>query len=139
MSYICLANYGASEAVYLCNVVRKILQYFRPKMRYISLENKFNRSPAGLVCMSFSGPLQHKLCDGSFIVGARYTFSEIQWSTTKSGIEYNWGNKCSRTKRHKFSLFRAQGSFKEESFQPLAIRYQSRNKCSISKWPLDNI
>ncbi len=30
---ICLANYGASEAVYLCNVVRKILQYFRPKMR----------------------------------------------------------------------------------------------------------
>jgi hypothetical protein len=26
VSYICLANYGASEAVYLCYVVRKILQ-----------------------------------------------------------------------------------------------------------------
>jgi hypothetical protein len=31
--HICLANYGASEAVYLCNGVVKIHQYFRPKMR----------------------------------------------------------------------------------------------------------
>jgi hypothetical protein len=30
---MCLANYGASEAIYLCNVVEKIHQYFRPKMR----------------------------------------------------------------------------------------------------------
>ncbi len=30
---MCLANYGASEAIYLCNVVEKINQYFRPKMR----------------------------------------------------------------------------------------------------------
>jgi hypothetical protein len=30
---MCLANYGASEAIYLCNVVEKIDQYFRPKMR----------------------------------------------------------------------------------------------------------
>jgi hypothetical protein len=28
---MCLANYGASEAIYLCNVVEKIHQYFRPK------------------------------------------------------------------------------------------------------------
>jgi hypothetical protein len=33
VSYICLANYGASEAVYLCNGVVKIHQHFRPKMR----------------------------------------------------------------------------------------------------------
>jgi hypothetical protein len=26
-----LANYGASEAIYLCNLVEKIHQYFRPK------------------------------------------------------------------------------------------------------------
>jgi hypothetical protein len=26
-------KYGASEAIYLCNVVEKIHQYFRPKMR----------------------------------------------------------------------------------------------------------
>ena len=26
--YICLANYGASEAVYLCVVVEKIHEYF---------------------------------------------------------------------------------------------------------------
>ncbi len=30
---MCLANYGASEAVYLCNAVEKILQYFRFNMR----------------------------------------------------------------------------------------------------------
>ncbi len=33
ISYMCLANYGASEAIYLCNLVEKIHQYFRPKMR----------------------------------------------------------------------------------------------------------
>ncbi len=33
VSYICLANYGANEAIYLCNGVVKIHQYFRPKMR----------------------------------------------------------------------------------------------------------
>ncbi len=33
ISYMCLAKYGASEAIYLCNVVEKIHQYFRPKMR----------------------------------------------------------------------------------------------------------
>jgi hypothetical protein len=32
ISYTCLAHYGASEAIYLCNVVEKIHQYFRPKM-----------------------------------------------------------------------------------------------------------
>ncbi len=30
---LCLASYGASEAVYLCNVVEKIHEYFRSKMR----------------------------------------------------------------------------------------------------------
>jgi hypothetical protein len=30
---MCLANYGASEAVYPCNVVEKIHEYFRSKMR----------------------------------------------------------------------------------------------------------
>ncbi len=30
---MCLANYGASEAVYPCNVVEKIHKYFRSKMR----------------------------------------------------------------------------------------------------------
>ena len=30
---MCLANYGASEAVYPCNVVKKIHEYFRSKMR----------------------------------------------------------------------------------------------------------
>jgi hypothetical protein len=30
---VCLANYGASEAVYPCNVVEKIHEYFRSKMR----------------------------------------------------------------------------------------------------------
>jgi hypothetical protein len=30
---MCLANSGASEAIYLCNVVEKIHEYFRPKMR----------------------------------------------------------------------------------------------------------
>ncbi len=30
---MCLADYGAIEAIYLCNVVEKIHQYFRPKMR----------------------------------------------------------------------------------------------------------
>jgi hypothetical protein len=29
----CLANYGASEAVYPCNVVEKIHEYLRSKMR----------------------------------------------------------------------------------------------------------
>jgi hypothetical protein len=29
---MCLANYGASEAVYPCNVVEKIHEYFRSKM-----------------------------------------------------------------------------------------------------------
>jgi hypothetical protein len=28
MSYVCLANYGASEAVYPCVVVEKIHEYF---------------------------------------------------------------------------------------------------------------
>jgi hypothetical protein len=40
---MCLANYGASEAIYLCNIVEKIYQYFRPKMRHV-LENKISRS-----------------------------------------------------------------------------------------------
>jgi hypothetical protein len=30
---LCLASYGASEAVYPCNVVEKIHEYFRSKMR----------------------------------------------------------------------------------------------------------
>jgi len=30
---LCLARYGASEAVYPCNVVEKIHEYFRSKMR----------------------------------------------------------------------------------------------------------
>jgi hypothetical protein len=30
---MCLANYGTSEAVYPCNVVEKIHEYFRSKMR----------------------------------------------------------------------------------------------------------
>ncbi len=30
---MCLANYGASEAVYPWNVVEKIHEYFRSKMR----------------------------------------------------------------------------------------------------------
>jgi hypothetical protein len=30
---MCLANCGASEAVYPCNVVEKIHEYFRSKMR----------------------------------------------------------------------------------------------------------
>jgi hypothetical protein len=29
---MCLANYGASEAVYPCNVVEKIHEYFRSKI-----------------------------------------------------------------------------------------------------------
>jgi hypothetical protein len=33
ISYLCLANYGDSEVIYLCNIVEKIHQYFRPKMR----------------------------------------------------------------------------------------------------------
>ncbi len=33
---MCLANYVFSEAIYLCNVVEKIHQYFRPKMRQMS-------------------------------------------------------------------------------------------------------
>jgi hypothetical protein len=30
---LCLASYGVSEAVYPCNVVEKIHEYFRSKMR----------------------------------------------------------------------------------------------------------
>jgi hypothetical protein len=30
---LCLASYGASEAVYPCNVVEKIHEYFRSEMR----------------------------------------------------------------------------------------------------------
>ncbi len=37
---MCLANYGASEAIYLFNVVEKIHQYFRPKNAPNVLENK---------------------------------------------------------------------------------------------------
>ncbi len=37
---LCLANYGASEAVYPCIVVEKIHEYFRPKNAPISLVNK---------------------------------------------------------------------------------------------------
>ncbi len=43
ISYMCLAKYGASEAIYLCKVVEKIHQYLRPKMRQI-LENKISCS-----------------------------------------------------------------------------------------------
>ncbi len=41
---MCLANYGAREAIYLCNVVEKIHQYFRPKNAPMFLENKISRS-----------------------------------------------------------------------------------------------
>jgi hypothetical protein len=41
---MCLANYGASEAIYLCNVVEKTHQYFRPKNAPMFLENKISRS-----------------------------------------------------------------------------------------------
>ncbi len=37
---MCLANNGAREAIYLCNVVEKIHQYFRPKMRQMLLRIK---------------------------------------------------------------------------------------------------
>ena len=33
MPCVCLANYGASEAVYPCVVVEEIHEYFRSKMR----------------------------------------------------------------------------------------------------------
>ncbi len=39
-----LANYGASEAIYLWNVVEKIHHYFRPKNAPMFLENKISRS-----------------------------------------------------------------------------------------------
>jgi hypothetical protein len=46
---MCLANYGASEAIYLCNVVEKIHQYFRPKNAVNVLENKISCSLTALV------------------------------------------------------------------------------------------
>jgi hypothetical protein len=33
---MCLANYGASEAIYLCNGVEKIHQYCRLKVLFLS-------------------------------------------------------------------------------------------------------
>ncbi len=41
---MCLDIYGAGEAIYLCNVVEKIYQYFRPKNVPNVLENKINCS-----------------------------------------------------------------------------------------------
>ncbi len=50
---MCLAKYGACEAIYLCNVVEKIHQDFRPKMRHMFLENKISCSLTVLVCTLF--------------------------------------------------------------------------------------
>jgi hypothetical protein len=41
--HICLADYGASDAIYLCTVVEKIQQYFGPKNAPLFLENKISR------------------------------------------------------------------------------------------------
>ncbi len=55
--YMCLTNYGASEAVNLCKVQGEIHQMFGTKMRQF-LENKISRSLTA-VCASYFPAATH--------------------------------------------------------------------------------